>query len=103
MSDKQPRLTLQGLKVLKAFAENPREPLSGADVRRLTGLATGTLYPILLRFEQARWLQSEWEDVDPKEAGRPRRRLYNITPMGQHRVQEEFHGLMPEGDMAWST
>ena len=59
------------------------EPLAGADVARVTKLLSGSLYPILARFESAGWLTSEWEDVDPSEAGRPRRRLYSLTRIGQ--------------------
>src|SRR6201999_2154713 len=43
------RISLQTLKVLEAFLENPSDPLSGAEVHQRCGLASGTLYPILLR------------------------------------------------------
>jgi DNA-binding PadR family transcriptional regulator len=82
MSAKRPRLTLASLKVLRVFLENPNRHLAGADIQKLGGVATGTLYPILLRFEAAGWLKSEWEDIDPREAGRPRRRFYRLTPIG---------------------
>jgi DNA-binding PadR family transcriptional regulator len=48
--------------------------------------STGTLYPLLVRFEVAGWLKSEWEDVDPKEVGRPRKRFYWLTPTGRARA-----------------
>jgi DNA-binding PadR family transcriptional regulator len=79
---KRPRLTLASLKVLRVFLENPNQHLAGADIQKLGGVATGTLYPILLRFEAAGWLKSEWEKIDPGEAGRPRRRFYWLTPTG---------------------
>ena len=77
-----PRLSYQGLLVLRAFLDRHREELCGADLLKLTNLSSGTLYPILLRFEKYRMLESEWEDVDPQEAGRPRRRLYKVTSHG---------------------
>ena len=77
-----PRLSYQGLLVLRAFLDRPRKPLCGADLLKITNLASGTLYPILLRFENYSMLESEWEDVEPNEAGRPRRRLYKITSRG---------------------
>src|ERR1700704_5803741 len=84
------RLSLQTLRVLEAFLENPTEQLAGADVQRRSSLASGTLYPILLRLESAGWFVSRWEAVDPASVGRPRRRLYRLTPSGLARASEVF-------------
>lgn len=84
----EPRLSLQGIRVLQLFVSNGASELSGVDVRKSIGLASGTLYPILMRFEQAGWLKSRWEDIDPSEAGRPRKRLYKITAAGQRKESE---------------
>jgi hypothetical protein len=88
--DRDVRMSLQTLKVLEAFLENPAELLAGADVQRRSGLASGTLYPILLRLESAGWFTSRWESVDPSVAGRPRRRLYRLTASGLSRASEVF-------------
>lgn len=84
------RLSLQTLRVLEAFLEHPAEELAGADVQKRSGLASGTLYPILLRLESAGWFVSRWESVDPSSVGRPRRRLYRLTPTGLSRASEVF-------------
>lgn len=84
------RMSLQTLKVLEAFLENPTDQLSGAEVHERSGLASGTLYPILLRLEAAGWFVSRWESIDPSEAGRPRRRLYRLTSTGLKRASEVF-------------
>jgi PadR family transcriptional regulator, regulatory protein PadR len=84
------RISLQTLKVLEAFLENPTEQLSGAEVRQRCGMASGTLYPILLRLEAAGWFASQWENIDPSIAGRPRRRLYRLTSTGLRRASEVF-------------
>jgi DNA-binding PadR family transcriptional regulator len=84
------RISLQSLRVLEAFLEDPAHELSGADVHKRSGLASGTLYPILLRLESAGWFASRWETVDPAAAGRPRRRLYRLTPSGLARASEVF-------------
>jgi PadR family transcriptional regulator PadR len=76
------RMSLQTLRVLETFLENPSDALSGADVLKRSGMASGTLYPILLRLEAAGWFVSRWETIDPAKAGRPRRRLYRLTPGG---------------------
>ena len=84
------RMSLQTLRVIEAFLAEPVRELSGADVQRHSGLASGTLYPILLRLEAAGWFTSRWEAVDPAEAGRPRRRFYRITASGLAEASRVF-------------
>jgi PadR family transcriptional regulator PadR len=84
------RMSLQTLRVLEAFLENPTDELAGADVQKRGRLASGTLYPILLRLESAGWFISRWEAVDPSSIGRPRRRLYRLTASGLRRASEVF-------------
>ncbi len=83
-------MSLQTLQVLEAFLDNPAEQLSGADVHQRCGIASGTLYPILLRLETAGWFVSQWESVDPSAVGRPRRRLYRLTSTGLRQAAEVF-------------
>jgi DNA-binding PadR family transcriptional regulator len=84
------RMSLQTLQVLEVFLGDPSQPCSGADVHQRCGLASGTLYPILIRLEGAGWLASRWESIDPSVAGRPRRRLYRLTTTGLRRAGEVF-------------
>jgi PadR family transcriptional regulator, regulatory protein PadR len=88
--DRDVRMSLQTLRVLESFLEVPAESLAGADVQKRSGLASGTLYPILLRLEAAGWFASRWETVDPAAVGRPRRRLYRLTPGGLTRASRVF-------------
>src|SRR5258708_30598518 len=92
MTDGSPRLRLTGptLKVLRELLEHPTDGLSGAEITRTTRLASGTLYPILFRLEAAGWLESEWEEVSPTLARRPRRRLYRMTGVGQKSALAAF-------------
>jgi DNA-binding PadR family transcriptional regulator len=83
-------MSLQTLRVLEAFLASPTLEQSGADVQKRCGVASGTLYPILLRLESAGWFVSRWEVIDPVAAGRPRRRLYRLTPSGLARANELF-------------
>lgn len=76
----EPRLTSQTIDVLASFAERPSEPLYGLEVIRMTGLKSGTLYPILARLESAKWLESSWDD---RQIRGPRRRLYRLTGEGE--------------------
>ncbi len=57
------------------------------EARLLT--ARGTLYKALDRLEREALLSSRWEDPDAAlEAGRPRRRLYQVTPLGEAAMAE---------------
>lgn len=80
---KDVRLSAPGLRVLRFLLERPRENYSGAEISRAVCVGSGTLYPFLARLEKAGWLRSEWEVVDPSESGRPRRRFYRLTGLGQ--------------------
>jgi DNA-binding PadR family transcriptional regulator len=90
-----PRLSAQTLKVLAVTMSALQDELSGAQIGREAKLQSGTLYPILLRLEQAGWLKSRWEDGDPRKLGRPRRRLYRITGLGQRKARSAFADLAP--------
>jgi PadR family transcriptional regulator PadR len=88
--DTSVRMSLQTLRVLEAFLEDPSVQLAGAQVHQRSGIASGTLYPILIRLESAGWFVSRWESIDPSSAGRPRRRLYRLTSTGLRRASEVF-------------
>lgn len=84
----QPRMTQATQMVLRALLERPTEELYGLQVCAEAGLPTGTIHPILARLESAGWLESRWEDVDPHECGRPRRRYYRLSPDGAARARD---------------
>ena len=65
--------------MLKVFLEDPSQPRYGFELMRRTGLASGSLYPMLARLEEAGWLTGGKEDIDPHAEGRPPRRHYAIT------------------------
>jgi DNA-binding PadR family transcriptional regulator len=101
MVNDRPRLTTQSISVLAAF-QSGNEELSGAHIARTTKLASGTLYPILIRFEEIGWLKSRWESEDPRELGRPRRRLYHITGTGLREARQLLRDVVrPIMELAW--
>jgi PadR family transcriptional regulator, regulatory protein PadR len=93
MGERKPRITTQTLRVLGAFTLAPTEGLSGAAIAKRTNLRSGTLYPILFRLEQTKWLESEWEAGDPSEMGRPRCRFYKITALGEKEARHAYQEL----------
>ena len=91
-------ISYQGAKVLgaflRAFEADVRSELAGADVMRLARVTSGTMYPLLLRFENEGLLASRWEEQDPQDLGRPRRRLYSLTPEGCKVARESRDDLL---------
>src|SRR6266446_372740 len=97
------RLSAPTLKVLKLLLEKPLEGHSGADIFRTLGVSSGTLYPLLARLENAGWLASEWELIDPSKTGRPRRRFYRLTGHGQTSASRALAELQTApGVLAWN-
>jgi DNA-binding PadR family transcriptional regulator len=84
------RFSPQTMLVLDAFLEEIEAWRYGYEISRGTGLKSGTLYPILMRMEERRLLETMWESSpDP---GRPPRHMYRLTPEGlqfarQHRAE----------------
>jgi DNA-binding PadR family transcriptional regulator len=59
----------------------------GFDIMDVTGLPSGTIYPALRRLEKAGYLRSRWEGQRvADQEGRPRRKLYELTPLGAEAV-----------------
>lgn len=103
MSKAEIRLTRPALRVLRFFLERPLDPVSGAQISKETNVGAGTLYPMLARMERAGWLTDEWEDIDPSEAGRPKRHFYRLTGVGHHSARQALAELqIPRGDFAWT-
>lgn len=90
------RITAAVSKVLAAFLEDPEEARYGLDLMRASGHPSGTLYPILLRLQNAGWVEAYWEDIDPVAAGRPARRYYRLTPHGQVSARHEVAALQAQ-------
>jgi len=82
----RPDSSPQTRSVLAALRDHPATWRYGYDIARETGLASGTLYPILGRLTDRGFLETRWED-DPPER-RPRRHLYRLTGQGVARAVE---------------
>jgi PadR family transcriptional regulator PadR len=86
---KPPRMTLQTQLVLRSLLEDLTKPRYGTELCEMTGLPSGTVYPIVARMEQAGILESSWEDAETHiREGRPRRRYYCIKPDGVEQVRD---------------
>jgi DNA-binding PadR family transcriptional regulator len=90
------QLTHSAAIVLQAARKGYRH---GFDIAEATGLAGGTVYPILRRLEADRLLVARWEPATiARREGRPPRRYYEVTARGDQALQqalERFHFLRP--------
>src|SRR5215475_8730634 len=81
------RISPQTLSLLNTLLDRPSEWRHGYALSQSTGITSGTLYPILMRLEKLRWLETKWED--PK-GGRPPRHLYRLTTEARAWAREEL-------------
>jgi PadR family transcriptional regulator PadR len=70
-------------------AADPDEPPWGYRICEVTGLGSGTVYPILERLEEAGWILGNWEPEQPE--ARPRRRFYSVTNTGRSEYENALN------------
>ncbi len=73
-------LSSQARSVLSVLAGSGKAWRHGYELAQLTGLGSGTLYPLLIRLEAQGYLEAEWQP--PAAAGRPPRHAYRLTARG---------------------
>jgi PadR family transcriptional regulator PadR len=83
-----PHASPQTLRLFEALLAEPARWRYGYDLSRETGLASGTLYPILMRLSTQQLLDTGWEASD--EPGRPPRHTYRLTADGIALAQERL-------------
>lgn len=83
-----PRMTIPTQRVLRAMLEDVNAERYGIEISDLAELATGTVHPILARLEGVGWLESRWEEVDPRTEGRAARRYYRLTASGVEQARD---------------
>jgi PadR family transcriptional regulator, regulatory protein PadR len=110
---KYPRMTEPTQRVLRTLLDDPTAEKYGLEICKAVKLAPGTVHPLLYKFEELGWLESRFEEIDPSDAGRPRRRYYRLTPDGAefardalarvHKSRRRQVGLRPglAGGTAW--
>jgi PadR family transcriptional regulator PadR len=74
------RPSKQMLLLLKALTARPQQWQHGYELMKQTGLASGTLYPLLIRMSEQGLIEAEWRE--PSQLGRPARHAYRLTSAG---------------------
>jgi PadR family transcriptional regulator, regulatory protein PadR len=93
--------------VFNTMLERPRKSWYGLELAKHADIGSATIYATLTRLERAGLLEAVWENVDPSEVGRPRRRLYKLTGegarIGRRVVAEYKPRVVPSGSWPrWS-
>ena len=88
--------------LLDHLAREPGAWQHGYALMKATGLASGTLYPLLMRLSDEGLVDSRWQESEIR--GRPPRHAYRITVAGLRRLAEagaeRRGGAAPAGSAA---
>lgn len=82
------RLSKQTLQILNALLVHSTQWHHGYAISKATAIASGTLYPILMRLEKLGWLETRWEEA--RVPGRPPRHQYRLSANGREWAAEEL-------------
>jgi PadR family transcriptional regulator PadR len=85
---------LDVLEVLLQAFDSRADDLHGWAIMKATKRSGPTVYGVLDRLEDTGWISGRWEDENP-ERGKPRRRLYGITPTGVAGARELLRERRP--------
>ena len=94
-------MTIATQLVLLALLADPSKELYGVEIGASAGLPSGTVHPILARLETVGWLESRWEEIDPRVEGRPARRYYRLTPDGMELARGALARAYTSARPAW--
>lgn len=73
----------------------------GYELASLTGIKSGTLYPLLIRLEGQGFLEAEWQQ--PVLSGRPPRHAYRLTAAGRQLASSEAAAPDRAASTAWQA
>ncbi len=82
--------------VLDALLSQPAEWRHGYDLGKLSGLSSGTLYPLLIRLHERGLLEAKW--VEPDRPGRPARHAYRLSNAGVDFARSLQEDAAPEAE-----
>jgi PadR family transcriptional regulator PadR len=83
--------SIQTRQVLQALLDAPEGETYGFELVKVTGLPSGSVYPILRRLEDEKIVTAREEIIDP-DVRRPRYRIfYQLTAEGRRVAREATH------------
>jgi DNA-binding PadR family transcriptional regulator len=90
---RRPHSSRQALALLKALLSASQKWQHGYDLMGITGIKSGTLYPLLIRLQEDGHLESEWQP--PAPPARAPRHAYRLTASGRAFA----HALIAEAEV----
>src|SRR5688572_12147533 len=81
-----PNTSTQTALLLSTLLNTPAEWKHGYGLSQLTGIKSGTLYPLLIRLTEQGFLESKWQET--QRPGAPPRHMYRLTPSGRAFARE---------------
>jgi PadR family transcriptional regulator, regulatory protein PadR len=76
------------IRLLSVFHNHLDRQFYGLQLAEELRISYGSVLPILMRFEEAGWLETDWENIDPSVAGRPKRKYYHLSNEGKAKAKE---------------
>lgn len=77
--------------LIRVFLQDVHKPrYVSDDLVKETGLGAGKVYVALAQLKTAGWVTSCWDRAEPAASGRPRRRMYQLTPDGSDAARAEL-------------
>jgi PadR family transcriptional regulator, regulatory protein PadR len=73
--------------VAQALIDIQGQETNGFELSKVTGLKPGSLYPMLQRLVDEKWVTFRWEDIDESAEQRRRRRYYRLTGLGEREAR----------------
>lgn len=91
------RKTKQRFRTLEILAD--RKVSHGFEIATIAQLQVGTIYGILMAFEEDGVVESRWDESEPN--GRPRKKLYRLTEKGIDLLAEYQDHFGPEESLGF--
>lgn len=109
-----PRLTLTTRLILGVLLDLQDREVYGLEICKELRRKSGTIYPLLAQLEAHGWVRARQETVNPRHAGRPPRRYYQLTEAGAEQARQvaiarvgydkgRLDVLTPRADDPWWT
>ena len=79
------------LRLLEVMLKQADSHHYGYELMKMTGISSGTLYPILIRLEERGLLDAQWQSS--QKQGRPPRHAYKLTHSGRQFAISQLNDL----------
>ena len=86
-------LSPSAARILSTFLTSPTGRFYGYQLLQATDMKSGSLYPILGRFESLGWIRGEMQE---SPGSRPPRRVYQLDPDGATQAKEALDRFKEE-------